>query len=99
MYWRIFQDYGLNVVAAIENEHGKTPSAGEIAELVEKIKENDVRAIFVEPEYNVKIVDAISKETGAGIYTLNPVTFGRNNKDEYINIMRENLKVLKEALE
>lgn len=92
------KDYGLNVVATIENEHGKTPSAGEIATLIEKIKKNNVHAIFVEPEYNVKIIDAISKETGAKIYTLNPVTSGENEKGEYINIMRENLKVLKEAL-
>lgn len=92
------KDYGLNVIATIENEHGKTPSAGEIAELVEKIKQNDVGAIFVEPEYNVKIVNAIAKETGVDVYTLNPVTSGANDKNEYINIMRENLRVLKEAL-
>ncbi len=92
------KDYGLNVIGTIENEHGKNPSAGEIAELVERIKKNNVHAIFVEPEYNVKIVDAIAKETGAKVYTLNPVTSGENKKDEYINIMKENLRVLKETL-
>jgi zinc transport system substrate-binding protein len=66
--------------------------------LIENIKNNNVKAIFVEPEYNLKIVNAISKETGAKIYTLNPVTFGENSKEEYINIMNKNLKVLKEAL-
>ena len=92
------KDYGLNVIGTIENEHGKNPSAGEIAEIVESIKKNNVRAIFVEPEYNVKIVDTIAKETNTKIYMLNPVTSGNNNKDEYINIMKENLNVLKEAL-
>lgn len=92
------KDYGLNVIGTIENEHGKNPSAGEIAELVENIKKNNVRVIFVEPEYNVKIINTISKETGVEVYTLNPVTSGKNKKEEYINIMRENLKVLKEAL-
>lgn len=92
------EDYGLNVIGTIENEHGKTPSAGEIAELVEKIKTNNVRVIFAEPEYNVKIVATIAKETGVKVYPLNSVTSGGNDKNEYINIMRENLKVLKEAL-
>lgn len=92
------KDYGLNVIGTIENEHGKNPSAGEIAELVENIKKNNVRAIFVEPEYNVKIVYTIAKETGVEVYTLNPVTSGENEKDEYIDIMRENLRVFKEAL-
>ena len=92
------KDYELNVIGTIENEHGKNPSAGEIAEIVENIKKNNVRAIFVEPEYNIKIVDTIAKETGVEVYILNPVTSGKNKKEEYINIMRENLKVLKEAL-
>lgn len=92
------KDYGLNVIGTIENEHGRTPSAGEIAELVGKINNNDVKAIFVEPDYSMKIVDTISKETGIKVYVLNPVTSGEKNKDEYISIMRENLEVLKEAL-
>ena len=91
-------DYGLNIIGTIENEHGKTPSASEIAQLIEDMKEHNVQAIFVEPEYNIKIVNAISKETGAKIYELNAITYGKNNKDEYINIMKNNLTVLKEAL-
>ncbi len=91
-------DYGLNVIAVVENEHGKIPSAGEIADIIESIKRNNVKAIFVEPEYSLKLVDMIAKETGAKVYMLNPVTSGKNNRDEYINIMRENLNVLKEAL-
>lgn len=92
------KDYGLNIVGVIESEHGKTPSAGEIANLIDCIKENGVNAIFVEPEYNLKLVDTIARETGAKVYVLNPVTSGKNNKDEYINIMSKNLSVLKEAL-
>lgn len=92
------KDYGLSVIGTIENEHGKNPSAGEIAELVENIKKNKVKAIFVEQEYNIKIVDTIAKETGVEVYILNPVTSGENEKDEYIDIMRENLRVLKTAL-
>ena len=93
------KDYGLSVVGTIENEHGKTPSAGEIATLMEKIKENNIKAIFVESEYSIKLVDVIAKETGANVYVLNPVTSGTNNKDEYLNIMRRNLLVLKQALQ
>ena len=93
------KDYGLNVIGYIENEHGQTPSAHHIAALVENIKSNNVKAIFVEPGYNIKLVNVIAKEAGVNIYVLNPVTSGENNKDEYINIMRQNLVVLKEALQ
>ena len=92
------KDYGLNVVGTVESEHGKTPSASELAILIENMKNNNVKAIFVEPEYSIKVVDTIAKETKVKIYTLNPITSGKNNKDEYINIMKENLNTLKEAL-
>lgn len=92
------KDYGFNVVGIIESEHGKTPSASEIATLVENIKTNNVKVIFVEPEYSLKIVDTVAKETGVKVYVLHSMTSGKNNKDEYINMMRENLNVFKEAL-
>lgn len=93
------REYGLNVIGYIENEHGQSPSAHDIAALVENIKSNNVKAIFVEPGYNIKLVNVIAKEAGVNIYVLNPVTSGDNNKDEYINIMKQNLAVLKEALQ
>lgn len=92
------KDYGLNITGVIESEHGKAISAGELAHIIENIKENNVQAIFVEQEYNLKMVETISKETGVSVYMLNPVTSGKNNKEEYINIMKDNLKVIKGAL-
>ena len=92
------EDFGLNVVATIEREPGTEPSAGELAETVEIIKDKNIKTIFVEPNYNTKIAETISNETGAKIYTLDPVASGIMNKDEYINIMERNIKVLKEAL-
>ena len=92
------KDYGLNIIGIVESEHGKTPSAHEIAKLIEDIKSNNVKAIFVEKDYNVKIIDTIAKETNTKIYILNSMTSGNDDKNEYINIMKENLNVFKEAL-
>lgn len=92
------REFGLNVVDVIENEHGESPSSSKLASLIEEIKKEKIKAIFIEPDSNTKIVDSISKETGVKVYTLNPVTSGSENPDEYINIMRQNLNVLKEAL-
>lgn len=92
------EEFGLNVLCVIEEEHGKMPSAKEIADITKKIKENNVKTIFVEPDSSLKLAQAIAKETGAKIYTLNPVTTGDNKKTAYVDIMKENVKVLKEAL-
>ena len=92
------REYSLNVVGIIESEHGKTPSAGEIAKIIETINEDKVRGVFVEEGANQRVVETILKEVNINKYILNPVTSGKNNKDEYINIMNKNLEALKEAL-
>ena len=45
-----------------------------------------------------KAAQTIARETGAGIYTLDPCVSGDGTKESYETIMRENAKVLTEAL-
>jgi len=92
------REFGLNVVTKIEKEHGESASASEIVDIVKEIKERNVKAIFVETGYNSGIATTIAKEAGVKIYELNPVTSGKNEKTEYITIMKENLEVIKNAL-
>jgi len=92
------REFGLNIVTKIEKEHGESASASEIVSIVNEIKEHNVKCIFVETGYNTNIAKTVAKEAGVKIYELNPVTSGKKDKEEYINIMRENLNVIKEAL-
>lgn len=91
-------EYDLNIVAVIENEPGTSPSAGQVAQIIENIKETSAVAIFVEPQYEKTAANVISKETGIPVYTLDPIVSGSLEKSEYERIMRENLSVLKDAL-
>lgn len=91
-------EYDLNIVAVIENEPGTSPSAGQVAQIIEKIKETSAVAIFVEPQYEKTAANVISKETGIPVYTLDPIVSGSLEKGEYERIMRENLSILKDAL-
>ena len=92
------EEFDLNVVAVIEREPGTSPSAGELAKIIKIIKDSDANAIFVEPQYDSSIARVISRETNKPVYMLDPVVTGDLDKDAYEKIMRENLKVLKEAL-
>lgn len=92
------EEFGLNVVAVIEREPGTTPSAGELAEIIEKIKNVNASAIFVEPQYETSIANVIANETNVPVYTLDPVVTGDLEKDAYEKIMEKNMEVLKEAL-
>ena len=93
------EEFDLNIVGIIEREPGTYPSAGELAEIITKIKAMDAKAIFVEPQYSKTVADTISRETNIPTYTLNPVVSGELNKDAYEKIMIDNLKNLVEALE
>lgn len=92
------EEFDLQIAGVIEREPGTEPSAKELAETIEKVRALDVKAIFVEPQYPAKTAEVIARETGANVYTLDPVVTGPENDDAYLRIMESNLKTLKEAL-
>ncbi len=92
------EEFNLNVVAVIEREPGTYPSAGELAEIIDKVNEVEAKAIFVEPQYSKTAANTISRETGVPVYNLDPIVSGNFEKDAYEKIMRENLNILREAL-
>ena len=91
------REFGFNIVAVIEREPGSEPSARELAETVELVKNNGIHELFSEPQYPAAAANVIAKETGAKIYVLDPAVTGPDDYDAYINIMENNLNVLKKA--
>lgn len=92
------KEFNLNIVGVIEREPGSEPSAKELVDTINKVKDLKVKALFAEPQYPTKAADAIAKETGSKVYTLDPAVSGPMDADAYINIMESNLKTLQEAL-
>ena len=90
--------YGLQVAGVIANDNGDEPSTRQIARLCDLVKEQEVKALFIEPQYPAKSANTISRETGAKVFTLNPVVSGDGSMESYENLMRENARVLREAL-
>ncbi|HUU97013.1 MAG TPA: metal ABC transporter substrate-binding protein [Phycisphaerae bacterium] len=93
------QEFGLEIAAVIEREPGSAPSARELAETIDLVRESGVKALFGEPQYPGVAADAIARETGAKVYVLDPGVTGPDDPDAYITIMEKNLAVLKEALQ
>ena len=95
------EEFNLNIAGVIEVEPDSEPSAKEVENIISIINEKNIKALFTEPQYSSKIADTIAKETGASIYTLDPIVTGDANEDaydDYIVKMQENLNTLKEAL-
>jgi zinc transport system substrate-binding protein len=69
-----------------------------MAQTIAIVKKAKVKALFAEPQYPAKAAQAIARETGAKLYTLDPAATGPMTEDAYLNIMAKNLSELQRAL-
>lgn len=92
------QRYGLVIAGAIETHDGGEPGTKELIETVERIRARGIRALFIEPDYQGSAAGILSRETGAKLCTLNPVTQGADSLTAYEDIMRENANIIREAV-
>jgi zinc transport system substrate-binding protein len=92
------KEFNLNIAAVIEREPGSEPSAKELAETIEIVKKAKVKALFAEPQYPTKAAEAIARESGAKLYTLDPAVTGPVKTDAYVATMERNLAELRKAL-
>ena len=95
-------EFKLNVLAVIEREPGTEPTPQELADTIEKIKALPVKIIFTEPQYSPKAAETIARETGAQIFTLDPIVTGEakpENLLDYPDRMLDNMLTLVKALQ
>jgi len=93
--------YGLDIVAVVNREPGETLTPAQLAQLAEAIVALDAPPLFVEPQYEDLSARTLAAETGAAIYTLDPVVTGPEEdvpQDYYETVMRRNMETLREAL-
>ena len=93
------QEFDLKIAAVVEREPGSEPSAKELADTIELVKKNGIPVLFSEPQYPAAAAGTIAKETGAKVYVLDPAVTGPDDYDAYIDIMKDNHKVLKHAFQ
>ncbi len=94
--------YGLNVAAVINREPDDALSPRALAELVKTVRSLGTPPLFTEPQYEDMAAQTIARETGAKVFTLDPIVTGPETDVPltlYEDRMRENLAVLLEALQ
>jgi zinc transport system substrate-binding protein len=91
------REFGLKIVAVVEQEPGSEPSARELADLIATVKKSGTRTLFVEPQYPTDAAETIARETGAKLLTLDPAVTGPVDPDAYIRTMEKNLETLRAA--
>ena len=96
------KEFNLNIIGVVEREPGTEPTPTELQETIEQVNALPSKVLFTEPQYSPAAAETIARETGAKIYTLDPVVTGEATpaaKDAYIDTMKKNMKVLQEALQ
>ncbi len=91
------QEFNLRVVHTVNVDTENALNAGEIAEVVDEIRADNIKVLFTEEQYKTSIANNIALETNARVYVIDSLVTGNMDKNAYINGMKNNLKVVKEA--
>lgn len=67
------RDYGLQQISI--EEGGKEPSPAHLKDLVDLCRQEDVRIIFIQPEFDRRNAEIIARETGTDIVPINPLSY------------------------
>jgi manganese/iron transport system substrate-binding protein len=92
--------FGLRTLGAIEEVPGSEPSAGHLAQLIDLARAAHVRAIFAEPEYNPKLVNAVARSAGIPtVATLYDDSVGTSPQTrDYISMLETDTATIVQAL-
>lgn len=89
--WGYFaREYGLQQLG-IERE-GKEPQAAYMARLISLAREKNIRVIFVSPQFDTRSAEAVARETGAKVVSIDP------EAQDYLDNMRRVAAAFREAL-
>ena len=93
--------YNFHAYAAIGISADQLPSAQDLADLVQLIRDLGLNYVFAEPIFSDAIIETVAQETGAQVLILDGIhgRTGIHSHLDYFGIMYENLKNLKIGLE
>ena len=86
--------YGLTILASVEEESGSEASSQTLVELINLVRQHDLKAIFAETNGSDAAAKIISAETGVNLYMLDMAMSG----NDYFESMYRNIDTLREAL-
>lgn len=78
------RDYGLHQIPI--EEGGKEPSPAHLKQLIDTCQAENVRVIFVQPEFDRRNAEIIAEQTGTRIVPVNPLSY--DWKEELINVAK-----------
>ncbi|MCD8046683.1 MAG: metal ABC transporter substrate-binding protein [Clostridiales bacterium] len=96
-YEYMADDLGLEVVGIMDLDEERQVSAGEVADILSVIAEEEVPVIFAEELYGKDMGDTVEAEADVDVIYLDTLTRGDYDADSYLDGMRANLELIREA--
>jgi zinc transport system substrate-binding protein len=90
--------YGLREAGVIELAPGREPSPGHLQKIIAAIKRTQVKAVFAEPQLSPRIAEVLAREAGVKVLLLDPLGGRPPYGNDYLQLMRYNLRLMGEAL-
>lgn len=97
-YGYLAHDYDLHQIGIEGLVPTSEPDPSRMAEIIELVKEHEVKTIFFEENVSDKVATTLSEETGTKTAVLNTLAFKNEHNDDLIKMMETNLEVLLEGL-
>lgn len=93
-----FADYfGITILETVEEIPGRKPTAQDLARLREIIRENNITAIFIEPQLSESVISQFAKDAGLKVETLDPIG-GDEGQSSYLELIEYNLRKITSSL-
>jgi zinc/manganese transport system substrate-binding protein len=97
--WPNFAEhFRLDVMGYVEPRPGIPPSPSHTLDLIQEIKRQGVKLILVEPYFDLKTPDAISRETGAKVLVMAPSVGGEKEITDYFKLFDYDIKLITAAM-
>lgn len=96
-YAYVAEDFGMDIVGEMDLDEERQISAGEVAAMVDLVREKDVKVILAEELYGKSMGDAIQAEVDVNVVYLDPLTRGDYEADGYLDAMEHNIQLLREV--
>src|SRR3954466_404110 len=90
--------FGVNIDIFLEPKPGIPPSPSHLAEVIDKMKAQKIKAIIIEPFHDRKIAEKVASATGAKVVEFAQYPGGLPNTDSYVKLIDKLVANLSAAL-
>src|SRR4051812_11374699 len=90
--------FGLDIVGYVEPRPGIPPSPQHTLDLINEMKQQNIKLVLVEPYFDLKTPNAIGRDTGAQVLVMPPSVGGTKEVSDYFKLFDYDITLLVDAI-